>query len=612
MTDWGGGVGHFSQPFDFSGFPPATKWLVTADEKFSKVLSTHTIKFGATYQYTTNNQLSDGPEQGSAIFTNWGGNTTQNAYADMLLGKLGSYSESTANFMGEMAWKEFDVWAQDSWKVSPRLTLDLGIRFQHLGFPYEKNGNLFGFDVSKYNASTPANQFPELMAAYKGDDVPMSIYKTPFVKPAPRLGWAYDLTGKGNTVVRGGVGVYYYREEGNVQFGAIKNPPLLRNVNFGWNPGSLRDMDSINPETNVPKYSLTVLDLNSDLMPVTYNWSFTISQKLPAKTVFEVSYVGNTSRHLGAASNDGNSSNLNVVPMGALFIPGTTTLRPNVVQDDYRPYKRFGDIKVMAHSNSQNYHSLQATANRQTGRLNYSFAYTFSKALGIGGDIYSTTFDGFDLRGRSYGPLGYDRTHIFSTAYSIELPSPIQSPVLREVINGWQITGISQMQSGAPLTVSPSGSTGVIDPNGDGTTYLGIGSNQINGTPHSSARAVVICDPREGRQEGQFANPSCFAAPTPGNNGMYQIPYMKRPAFMTHDLSVFKNFAISSTNEDRKLQFRFSMYNFPNHPIGSMESTDLQLNFNQGKLTDDTLKNFGRASRKDGKRIMQFALKFMF
>ncbi len=93
---------------------------------------------------------------------------------------------------------------------------------------------------------------------------------------------------------------------------------------------------------------------------------------------------------------------------------------------------------------------------------------------------------------------------------------------------------------------------------------------------------------------------------------MYQIPYMKRPAFMTHDLSVFKNFAISSTNEDRKLQFRFSMYNFPNHPIGSMESTDLQLNFNQGKLTDDTLKNFGRASRKDGKRIMQFALKFMF
>ncbi len=249
MTDWGGGIGHFSQPFDFSGFPPATKWLVTADEKFSKVLSTHTIKFGATYQYTTNNQLSDGPEQGSAIFTNWGGNTTQNAYADMLLGKLGSYSESTANFMGEMAWKEFDVWAQDSWKVSPRLTLDLGIRFQHLGFPYEKNGNLFGFDVSKYNASTPANEFPELMAAYKGDDVPMSIYKTPFVKPAPRLGWAYDLTGKGNTVVRGGVGVYYYREEGNVQFGAIKNPPLLRNVNFGWNPGSLRDMDSINPET---------------------------------------------------------------------------------------------------------------------------------------------------------------------------------------------------------------------------------------------------------------------------------------------------------------------------------------------------------------------------
>ncbi len=608
-TDWGGGIGHYSQPFDFVGFPAATKWLITLDEKFSKVMNTHTLKMGATLNITTNNQLTDGFEQGSAVFTNWGGNSTGNAYADMLMGKLGSYEESTANLVGEMVWRGFDVWAQDNWKVSPRLTLDLGLRLQHLGFPYDKNGRLFGFDMSKYSANTPANQFPELVANYLNPAVDRSIYKTPFLKPAPRLGWAYDLTGKGNTVIRGGAGMYFYREEGNVQFGALKNPPLIRRVALGWNPGGLADMDKFNPDSAGTKYALTVLDLNSDLMPVTYNWSLTLSQRLPvAKTVLEMSYVGNTSRHLGAASNDDNSANINVVPMGALFQPGTTTLIPNVNQDDYRPYKRFGNIKVMSHGNSQNYHSLQVSANRQEGRFTYQASYTFSKALGIGGDIYNTTFDSFDLRGRSYGPLPYDRTHIFSIAYGIALPSPARSAVARQILNGWNITGISQLQSGGPFGISPSGS--MVTKNADGT-FLSLGAQQVNGTPNSPARAVITCDPREGRGEGQYLNPKCFAAPTPGHNGMYQIPYLKGPGYMMHDLTVFKDFAIKNS-ETQKIQFRFAMYNFPNHPIEKMEGNDFQLQFDGGAMTQNTINNLGKASRKDGRRMMQFAIKYMF
>jgi len=139
-------------------------------------------------------------------------------------------------------------------------------------------------------------------------------------------------------------------------------------------------------------------------------------------------------------------------------------------------------------------------------------------------------------------------------------------------------------------------------------------NENITGTPDSAARPVLICDPRTGLVDGQYANPNCFSAPTPGNNGSYQLPYLHQPGFQNHDLSVFKNFSLSSTNEALKLQFRLSMFNFLNHPLPFFQggAPGLAMNFENGVPDQSTLEKFGRPDLKRGRRLLQFALKFSF
>ncbi|RPI21674.1 MAG: carboxypeptidase regulatory-like domain-containing protein [Acidobacteria bacterium] len=587
ITSAGYQVGPLAQ---FGGFDPGldlTKWLISVNDNFSKILATHVLKFGAFYQRTTNSQPTNLFTHGVTVF---GTNPpvaegAGSPFANMLLGRPVYYSESSKNIVGDMAQNEFSFYEQDSWKAGRRLTLDLGARFCHCGFMYDKHGYIAGFDPARYEADFSTEQFPGVVANHLGDDVPRSGFRTPFLKVGPRLGAAYDLTGKGNTVIRGGAGVVYYREQGNVQFNTIANPPLVRSVEM-YGARRLSEIDNLDPAKYAPQYQLNVLDPADDRTPVTYSWSLTLSQRIPYSTAIELSYVGTTSRNQVAPS----PYNINAVPESRNGVPGV------------RPFTKYGTISLGTHLFSQDYHSLQVTGNRQTGRLNYSASYTFSKATGFVGSLYGLTryLDGWalDPRGRGYGPLSYDRTHTFAIAYSLLLPDPLTRPVLREILNGWQISGITQFQSGGPLAITVSGNL--------------VDRMTINGTNDVDVRPVVTCDPREGRQPGQYANPLCFAAPTPGHNGMFQIPYVKHPGYQNHDLSIFKNFAIDSKKEDHKLQFRFSMYNFPNHPLPVLTSTDTQLAFTAGKPTEATLANFARPSEKTGKRIIQFAVKYFF
>jgi hypothetical protein len=223
--------------------------------------------------------------------------------------------------------------------------------------------------------------------------------------------------------------------------------------------------------------------------------------------------------------------------------------------------------------------------------------------MGVGGDSFGTYSDAFDRRGRSYGPLPYDRTHGFSIAYNYLLPGKFNNHFLQGAFGGWQLSGISQVQSGAPLR------------NFTFTGTMADGQNMdakiVAGTTDTSARPVLVCDPRTGVKDGQYANPACFTTPLPGHNGSYQLPYMKTPAFQNHDLSVFKNFEFS---ESKKLQFRYSMFNFLNHPLYYFEGNDraLAMNFDNGKPDANTMKYFGTPTLKRGHRLMQFALKYYF
>jgi hypothetical protein len=616
-TSWEGGVANLLQPGGFDPELYRNMTTVTAGDNFTKVYKTHTMKFGAYFQYTTNDGASFNADQGWIGVSSWGGNSTGNAWADLLMGRITQYQEWTANPVAAKRWREFSFYVQDSWKATPRLTLELGARFQHLGFMYETHGWLAGFDPSKYDPNAPVSDYTGIVAQYRGDDVTRSIFRTPALRVSPRIGFAYDLTGSGNTVIRGGGGVFRYRDAGVLQEVNHANPPLQQSVDIccGY---LLSDIDRIEPGSFLARPNeLQLLDPSDNNVPTTYSWSLTLSKRIPSQTVLEASYVGTTGRN----QLNTQDINYNAVPEGAMFPylddPDFLEDPPSFAQS-FRPFPTYGTLALRRHILTQNYHAFQLTAQRWTGRINYSAAYTFSKALGtLGLTQQFGGLDSFDLRGRLYGVLPYDRTHSLRIAYNVLLPDATRNRILRQALNGWQVSGITSFESGSPFQIVSENFAGTINMIGtsvDGDELSGENAAMfIAGTPDTTVQAALSCDPRDGLGKDQWANPNCFAAPSRGNNGTYQLPYLKRPYRQNHDLSIFKNFKWGS-KESQTLQFRFSMYNFVNHPTWVFEQGDpgLVLNFDQGVLQQDSIEEFGRPIKKRGKRMMQFGLKFSF
>lgn len=589
------------------GFDPvlfAKKWLISGGDNLTKVQGTHTMKFGAFYEVVTNNQPGSDFSNGVIQYATWSGNSTGNAFADLLTGRVAAYTESNKNVLHNIGFRTLEFYGQDSWRATRRMTIEFGARFAHLGAWYDREGiGLAIFDASRYS-NDPAD-LPNLTGLVWNQidpSVPLSGAKTRPLFVAPRVGMAYDLFGTGRTVLRGGFGMFRYHDPQGPFPGAIdlaaghRNTAVCCGLTFS-------DIEQLSP--GVTKYNVTTIDANDDRQPVTYNWSVTVSQRLPAATTMEIAYVGNESRDL---TNDG-FQNINLVPIGAMFgFPEGTD--PN----NYRPLQNYGALNVIAHSLFQNYHSLQLTLGRQTGRINYWAAYTWSKAMGIRGGAQGATSNQFDIR-ENYGPLAYDRTHILNLSYVIQLPEPAKAwtgagRVLGNVfLDAWQISGITQFSSGVNLQAATNSNfnLGVVGGTlSDGTPF---NNTALLGTPDLPLQPVVTCDPREGLQNGQFINGNCFGLPSVGQNGSYVLPYLRGPAFMNHDLSLFKNWSFSET---KKLQFRFSAYNFLNHPVRSFTNGDTNLNLTltpEGQLANP---RFGYADSKFGKRILQLALKFFF
>jgi hypothetical protein len=185
----------------------------------------------------------------------------------------------------------------------------------------------------------------------------------------------------------------------------------------------------------------------------------------------------------------------------------------------------------------------------------------------------------------------------------IDLPSPIRgNRFAAGALNGWELSGITQLQSGPPLQPNRSGTLNVTWP-------TGISNQSILGTDSQVLVPALTCDPRTGLKSGQYFNPSCFAVPAQGTNGSVIWPYIKGPAFFNSDLSVYKNFKLT---EKQKMQFRFSAFNFLNHALPQFGLTnDLNLVFGSGGANTNTLTN-GKPAYTVGRRVVEMALKYNF
>ncbi len=254
--------------------------------------------------------------------------------------------------------------------------------------------------------------------------------------------------------------------------------------------------------------------------------------------------------------------------------------------------------------------------------------YTFSKVLGIrdgvsqNGANAGNTVDPFNI-GANYGVLSFDHTHIFNAGYVFTLPSPVHgNRLLAGTVNGWELSGLTQWQSGAPLQPSTNGnlnaSYGNVLMNGNS---VGVSAQSWLG---SNAAGLVLeplltCDPRSGLKSGQYFNTSCFTPPPPGKNGDLIWPYIHGPAYLDTDLAIFKNFKIT---ERQGLQFRFSAFNFINHPNKQFNlngNSDVSLNFTNTSTgahllspTNTNSVTTGYPAFEVGDRLVEFAIKYNF
>jgi hypothetical protein len=347
------------------------------------------------------------------------------------------------------------------------------------------------------------------------------------------------------------------------------------------------------------------VDSTDDKQPYTDQYNVTVSQRTPWSGLLEMSYVGNRTRDIPSGSVGGNSLNINLVPVGAMN--ANPSQDPNKLNaDDFRPLKGFSNLYLATNNAWANYNSMQATWIRSQGRYNINLNYTFGKAMGIVG-----FYDQFNLA-NNYGVLPANRTHIFNAAYSIELGNPLKGNKFAQgVVNGWQFTGVTQVESGANLSGFNSQNFGM---NGNGyvspATGYTVTNTSILGTNNIQLNPIQTCNPTANLGPNQFVNGNCFALPTAlGQNGPTIMPPIYGPAFFNTDLGLFKNFQIK---EQMKVQFRFNAFNFLNHPLWSFPGgNNLALTFNG---TTGAMNNpiFGYTTQKQGHRVIQFAVKFFF
>ena len=395
------------------------------------------------------------------------------------------------------------------------------------------------------------------------------------------MGFAWDIQGTGQTLLRGGYGIFNYHDEQGPFAGSLDVPAGVRSTTITRTPsvsGGVLLSDIPNVVPSAARIGVTALDRNDDLQPRTQSWSLTVQRRLPWSLTVETGYIGSKSDRL---RNDG-IANINTVPFGSLIG------QPSANPDDFRPFLLWGDINRVQHNLYSNYHSWQSLVSRQTGRFSFTGSYTFSKTLGIragggttGKQIYPPDIN--RLREFAYGTLGNDRRHLFSLAYSWLLPE-VKTGVTNAILGNWQLSGISQFITGVPLQLV--GGDGNFRISGTNAQGVDLGQRNIVGSTAIQTMPVLTCDPRGSGDV--LAKPECFAAPAVGEAGTYVWPSITGPSYVNHDLSVFKNVPVGG---NRKFQFRLSAYNVFNHPQRAPEDAiNLDLNYTNGTQTNA---NFG-------------------
>jgi Carboxypeptidase regulatory-like domain len=609
----------------------ATKSDPAIYDNLSKVAGTHTMKFGFYWDSNGNVQSSSAVLNGTYWYETYGGTTTGNIYADFLTGRAQQYAQANAVPVDNMKYHQYSFYGQDSWRIRKNLTINFGIRADHIGQWYNPDGpGSAVFNLAAYNQDPTAVDAGLLWHAMD-KSIPQSGVPSKYFW-SPRFGFAYDMFGTGKLVFRGGFAIFPYQIAYNTAAAPEELPFGVINYASPISLTSTQDVANLSVPTGTPNSAcgtgcgVTAFAQGDAHVPYTRDYNFSIDYALPHRMLFEANYVGNESRDMLL---NGLFTDINNVPLGAFFGPDPLTgvvnpITGNIPTGDYRPLQSYGDMTIIGHGSYANYNSIQMSLQKQTGPLLLFANYTFGKVLGTR-DNYSgngpsdgNTVDPFSLSA-NYGPLAYDHSQIFNATYIISLPNLVHGNRFAEGLsNGWKISGSTRFQTGAPLQPNTNGNMNasfgntVIDGQSVGvgtTTWLGSNAAQLILEP------LLTCDPRSNLKSGQYFNPSCFTPPPQGSNGTLVWPYIHGPAFFNSDLSVYKDFKIT---ERQRVEFRMSAFNFLNHPLKEFDASgngDTALSFSQnGALTSQNTntETSGYPAYTVGNRLVTFAVKYYF
>jgi len=590
----------------FASFFGAARSLVSpttdmnASDTITWVRGSHTLKTGLSVTRNRIDQNARTTYAGQVDF-NTGGNTrtTNQAFADALLGNFRTYSEQALDPLGFFRFTQTEAFVADSWKVSRKLSLELGMRYQ-FGQPiYTQANNLANFDPSLYDPAQAVtiltngnidptkggNRFNGLVRA--GDGVPSEelgrvpggdsadVRAVPTGAPRglyeghhyfmPRVGFAYSPFEDNKTSIRGGFGMYYDRIEGNLIFPSLSNPPYATSAQF-----QNANLSNITGGSTTAAPFAQINAVNPDLdTPYTMSYSLSVQRELPHGIFAEAAYVGNLGRHL-IRQPDINQPTFD--QLRANIPPG-----PNVNVNFLRPYKGYTAIRMRLSDSTSNYHGMQLYAAKRKGDLLMTTSYTFSKVLTDASGFNDNPEDAFNRR-FNYGPATFDRRHVFSLTYTY---TPKMFNRMRgfakAVLDGYEISGITRLQSGPYLTATATGNSAL-----------------------GNRRADCIGDPlfpNGERDANRWADRAGFQAAPDSRRGTCGVGTIEGPGAQSWDFSLRRNFGLT---ERFKLRFQADIFNAFNRT----NLRDLEVNLSNAA--------FGQISTSGPPRNIQFGLKLMF
>lgn len=535
---------------DHALLSPTTE-IETADT-VSWTRGNHTVRGGVMLIRNRKDQNGRSPYDGSVSF-NTTGNPITSGYAlsDALLGNFYSYSEAAYDPMGRFRYTEPAAFAEDNWKVSRRLTVDLGFRYEYMMAMYSAANNLVDFVPSLYNPMQAVqvnskgqlvpgtgNIYNGLQRVGNGVDPGLSylvpnandpnVQSVPTGAPrgmypsqgtfSPRVGLAFALDNQ--TVLRGGFGLYYDRIQGNPTFYSLNNPPYVQTSAYQYS-----NLANITGGAAVSAVWGAMQTVDPHLkIPYSEQFSFGLQRELPLKLFLETDYVGTMAHHL-LVEPDINQ------PTWATLAGASSSANINYL----RPYAGYSQIRQFLSAANSNFHSLQAKLSRRAGRVLFTASYTWSKALGSASSDTENDLNYYNLR-EFYGPLSYDSTNVFVGSFVWNLPTLSAHRYIRGPLGSWQFSGILHLQTGFPLTIV--GNTPIL--NARIADYVG--------------GAAVLPNPGP---NGWF-NRAAFAAAGQSVWGTAGPGDVRGPGMQIYNLSVSKFFNLT---ERVKMRFRADFVN---------------------------------------------------